>query len=199
MSHFVFYFSFCTVGTRIVKSVQNCSKDHGTDLYLQFCHLKPELQEELGPLNSSQLAERAPWVYCWPTYLPFKDKYSTFAILLKKFARHCEAAKPVPRFSEHDFDAEAAEKSEEASVQHNVAKINFLSIYWIWKLKKKMLKSMDLSLDFNFCKFFIKILFFEQTFDFWSSVCDCCGLSQCHLETFQKGSRRDRFFDAFWR
>ena len=32
-------FSFCTVGDRIVKSVHNCSKDVGTDLFLQFCKL----------------------------------------------------------------------------------------------------------------------------------------------------------------
>jgi len=30
---------FCTVGDRIVKSVHNCSKDVGTDLFLQFCKL----------------------------------------------------------------------------------------------------------------------------------------------------------------
>ena len=56
---------------------------------------------------------------------------------------------------------------------------------------------MDLSLDFNFCKFFIKILFFEQTFEFWSSVCDCCGLSQCHLETFQKAQGGIGFLTHF--
>jgi len=30
---------FCKVGTRIVSSVSNCSKDFGSDLYLKFCHI----------------------------------------------------------------------------------------------------------------------------------------------------------------
>ena len=34
-----FIYSFCKVGTRIVSSVSNCSKDFGSDLYLKFCHI----------------------------------------------------------------------------------------------------------------------------------------------------------------
>ncbi len=50
-----FAFSFCTVGTRIVGKVQECSKDYGTELYFQFCKLK-----EVGNAEDNDAAATTP-------------------------------------------------------------------------------------------------------------------------------------------
>ena len=39
--------NFCTVGTRIVRSVENCTKDFESDLFHQFCHINANIREAI--------------------------------------------------------------------------------------------------------------------------------------------------------